>query len=62
MHTLRSVINDDIVWFEILKEFMEENAKSFANTDDFFVKFVKKLRKTINILQNNIFTAQNSLN
>tara|TARA_B100000212_G_scaffold90759_1_gene66619 strand:- start:7780 stop:9435 length:1656 start_codon:yes stop_codon:yes gene_type:complete len=42
MHTLRSVINDDIVWFKILKEFMEENAKSFANTDDFFSKVYEK--------------------
>ena len=42
MHTLRSVINDDIVWFKILKEFMEENAKSFANTDDFFNKVYEK--------------------
>ena len=30
----RSVINDDQVWFEILKEFMIENAKGFANTND----------------------------
>ena len=40
MHTLRSVINDDEIWFEILKEFMVENAKGFANTNDFFKKVV----------------------
>ena len=38
MHTLRSVINNDKIWFEILKEFMVENAKGFANTRDFFDK------------------------
>jgi len=42
MHTLRSVINDDAVWFEILKEFMIENAKGFANTKDFFDKVYEK--------------------
>ncbi len=38
MHTLRNVINDDKLWFKILKEFMIENAKGFANTRDFFDK------------------------
>ena len=38
MHTLRSVINNDQIWFKILKEFMVENAKGFANTRDFFNK------------------------
>ena len=38
MHTLRSAINNDKVWFEILREFMVENAKGFADTDDFFKK------------------------
>ena len=28
------VINNDKIWFEILKEFMIENAKGFANTRD----------------------------
>ena len=42
MHTLRSVIDNDEVWFEILKEFMIENAKSFANTSDFFKKVNEK--------------------
>ena len=42
MHTLRSVINNDKIWFEILKEFMEENAKNFANTKDFFKKVDEK--------------------
>ncbi len=42
MHTLRSVINDDQIWYEILKEFMTENAKGFADTKDFFDKVNEK--------------------
>ena len=42
MHTLRSVINNDDIWFKILKEFMTENAKSFADTRDFFNKVKEK--------------------
>ena len=42
MHTLRSVINDDPVWFAILKEFMVENAKTHVSTQDFFDKVKEK--------------------
>ena len=42
MHTLRSAINNDTVWFGILKEFMTENAKWFADTKDFFNKVNEK--------------------
>ena len=42
MHTLRSVINNDEIWFQILKEFMIENAKGFASTGDFFTKVAEK--------------------
>ncbi len=42
MHTLRSVINNDKIWFEILKDFMVENAKGFADTRDFFNKVKEK--------------------
>tara|TARA_B100001057_G_scaffold461842_1_gene514266 strand:+ start:23007 stop:24659 length:1653 start_codon:yes stop_codon:yes gene_type:complete len=42
MHTLRSAINNDKIWFETLKEFMTENAKGFANTRDFFKKVNEK--------------------
>ena len=45
MHTLRSVIDDDKIWFKILKEFMVENAKGFANTRDFFNKVNEKTGK-----------------
>ena len=47
MHTLRSVIDDDQIWFQILKEFMVENAKSFANTRDFFNKVNQKTGKDL---------------
>ena len=42
MHTLRSLIDNDKIWFEILYEFMTENAKNFANTNDFFKKVYDK--------------------
>lgn len=42
MHTLRSVINNDTIWFAILKEFMVENAKSHVSTLDFFDKVKEK--------------------
>ena len=42
MHTLRSVIDNDKIWFEILYEFMTENSKNFANTNDFFKKVNEK--------------------
>ena len=42
MHTLRSVINNDDIWFKILNEFMTENAKGFADTRDFFNKVKEK--------------------
>tara|TARA_Y100001980_G_C14555088_1_gene342910 strand:- start:1254 stop:2906 length:1653 start_codon:yes stop_codon:yes gene_type:complete len=45
MHTLRSVIDNDQIWFEILKEFMIENAKGFADTKDFFTKVEEKTGK-----------------
>ena len=42
MHTLRSAINNDLIWFEILKEFMVENAKGHVSTEDFFDKVKEK--------------------
>ncbi len=45
MHTLRNAIKDDKIWFEILNEFMIENAKKFANTKDFFNKVNEKTGK-----------------
>ena len=54
MHTLRSVINNDKIWFEILKEFMIENAKGFANTRDFFDK-VNENRERLLVFCRTIF-------
>jgi aminopeptidase N len=42
MHTLRSVINNDFIWFAILREFMIENAKGHVSTEDFFSKVKEK--------------------
>jgi len=42
MHTLRSAIDNDPIWFEILKEFMVENAKDHVSTEDFFNKVKEK--------------------
>ena len=61
MHTLRSVINNDKIWFEILKEFMTENAKGFANTNDFFKKVNDKTGMITGISPSNIFIHQISL-
>ena len=35
MHTLRHVIDDDEVWFNILKSFAVDNAKGHVSTEDF---------------------------
>jgi aminopeptidase N len=35
LHTLRHVINDDRIWWDLLKSFAVNNAKSNVNTDDF---------------------------
>ena len=40
LHTLRNAINDDDLWFDILKSFYQENAISNITTED-FVTYVK---------------------
>ncbi len=35
LHTLRHLINDDRTWWDLLKSFAVDNAKSHATTDDF---------------------------
>ncbi len=59
MHTLRSVINNDKLWFEILKEFMTENAKSFANTEDFFDKVKYKTNTDFSYFSKQYFYSPN---
>ena len=59
MHTLRSVINNDEVWFSILKEFMVENAKGFANTVDFFNKVNEKTGSDYSYFSDQYFYTPN---
>ena len=61
MHTLRSAIDNDEIWFQILYEFMTENAKGFANTNDFLKKYMIEQVRIIGILLNNIFIHRNNL-
>ena len=42
MHTLRHVIDDDDVWFDILKSFAIDNAKGHVTTEDFLNEVVHK--------------------
>ena len=44
MHTLRHVINDDLIWWETLKAFAVENAKSNVNTQDFISHVESKIK------------------
>jgi len=43
MHTLRHVIDDDLKWWETLKAFAVENAKSNVNTQDFISHVESKI-------------------
>ena len=40
MHTLRHLVDDDLLWFDLLKTFAVNNAKTNVNTDD-FIKHVE---------------------
>ena len=44
MHTLRHVIDDDLKWWETLKAFAVENAKSNVNTQDFISHVESKMK------------------
>ena len=59
MHTLRSAINNDTIWFEILKEFMIENAQSHVNTLDFFNKVEEKTGKDYSYFSEQYFYTPN---
>ena len=59
MHTLRSAINNDPVWFEILKEFMVENAKSHVSTEDFFNKVKEKTGTDYSYFSEQYFYSSN---
>ena len=59
MHTLRSTINNDEIWFNILREFMIENAKGFANTNDFFNKVNEKTEEDYSYFAEQYFYSPN---
>lgn len=59
LHTLRNAINDDELWFDLLKSFYQENAISNIETED-FVAYVKERtsKDFIDSFLNNILNIQ----
>ena len=50
MHTLRHVIDDDDLWFDILKSFAVKNAKSHVSTEDFLNHVINKTRYNFQLI------------
>ena len=50
MHTLRHVIDDDKLWFDILKSFAVKNAKSHVSTEDFLNHVIYKTRYNFQLI------------
>ena len=50
MHTLRHVIDDDELWFDILKSFAVKNAKSHVSTEDFLNHVIHKTRYNFQLI------------
>ena len=50
MHTLRHVIDDDDLWFDILKSFAVKNAKSHVSTEDFLNHVIYKTRYNFQLI------------
>ena len=50
MHTLRHVIDDDKLWFDILKSFAVKNAKSHVSTEDFLNHLIYKTRYNFQLI------------
>ena len=50
MHTLRHVIDDDELWFDILKSFAVKNAKSHVSTEDFLNHVIYKTRYNFQLI------------
>ena len=50
MHTLRHVIDDDDLWFDILKSFAVKNAKSHVSTEDFLNHVIDKTRYNFQLI------------
>ena len=50
IHTLRHVIDDDELWFHILKSFAVKNAKSHVSTEDFLNHVIYKTRYNFQLI------------
>ena len=50
MHTIRHVIDDDELWFDILKSFAVKNAKSHVSTEDFLNHVIYKTRYNFQLI------------
>ena len=50
MHTLRHVIDDDELWFDILKSFAIKNAKGHVSTEDFLNHVIYKTRYNFQLI------------
>ena len=50
MHTLRHVIDDDELWFDILRSFAVKNAKSHVNTEDFLSHVTYKTKYNFQLI------------
>ena len=50
MHTLRHVIDNDELWFDILKSFAVKNAKSHVSTEDFLNHVIYKTRYNFQLI------------
>jgi aminopeptidase N len=50
MHTLRHVIDDDELWFDILKSFAVKNAKSHVSTEDFLNHVIYRTRYNFQLI------------
>ena len=50
LHTLRNAINNDKLWFSILKDFSIKNAKSHVSTEDFLNHIIKATKKNYQLI------------
>ena len=50
LHTLRNVINNDDLWFSILKNFAIENAKGHVSTETFLNYIIKETGKNYQLV------------
>ena len=55
LHTLRNAINNDDLWFSILKNFAVDNAKSHVSTETFLNYIIEETGKNYQIVFNQYF-------